>query len=632
MKLFAELKRRNVIRMAGLYLVGAWLILQVAETLLPIFHTPDWVLQAMVVLLALGFVPAVVFSWLFELTPEGIKRDAEVTADQSIASTTGRRMDRLILAGVLALIAVIAADRYWPRTQKTETGTEKGTEGINEASIPSVPFSDKPSAAVTRIDPNSIAVLAFQNMSADPDNEYFSDGIAEEILDSLSKIKSLKVAGRTSSFSFKGKQEDLRSIGKMLGVAHILEGSVRKQGDKVRITAQLIRTEDDIHLWSETYDGDLQDVFKLQENIARAITTQLKLVLTGQQTTQLVNTGTTNAEAYALYLQATSIYVRRDGDRFPEAIAALEQAIRLDPDYARAFARLTALYAVLPSYSDANVGEARAKVLRYAKAASALDPTLAEPYAALALSYGTFRGELLEQFQAIERANALDPDDVTTQFWYGLVLIKAGYFARGTEKLDRALSLDPMLPNALRWRGTMYIHAGDLSSAEQVVRRARDLGMQTADGNLSKIVAAKGDHALAVKLWVSGSQATMRGFSGADRNQIADGIYGDAAARQHALDLLDAYLAQPHEQISQAIPETLLKLGQPDRALDVLATRQITDTGEPFALLWSEEGKPMRQAPGFDAFARDFGFVAVWDVYGPPDMCHRRAMGDYDCE
>ncbi|MBL0164122.1 MAG: tetratricopeptide repeat protein [Xanthomonadales bacterium] len=630
MKLLAELKRRNVIRMGGLYLVGAWLILQVAETLLPIFHTPDWVLQALVVLLALGFLPAVVFSWLFELTPEGIKRDAEVTPDQSNASKTGRRMDRLIFAGVIALIVVVAADRYWPRAARVEAESAS----IAAAVPPSTPTdaSAKASATDISVDPNSIAVLPFVNMSADKDNEYFSDGVAEEILNSLSKIKSLKVAGRTSSFSFKGKQEDLRNIGKTLGVAHILEGSVRKQGEKVRITAQLIRSGDGIHLWSETYDGDLKDVFALQESIARAITTQLKLVLTGQQATQLVNAGTTNAQAYALYLQATSIYARRDGDRFPEAIAALEEAIRLDPTYARAFARLTAVYAVLPSYSDASVSEAHAKVLEYAKAASALDPTLAEPYAALGLTYGTFRGKLLDQFQALERAIALDPDDVTTQFWYGLSLIKAGYFARGTALLDRALSLDPMLPNALRWRGTMYIHAGDLLDAEQVVRRARDLGMQTADGNLSKIVAAKGDYAEAVKLWVTGTQATMRGLSEADRQQIAEGIYGDAPARKQALDLLDGYLAQPHEQISQAIPETLLRLGQPERALRALANEQITDTGEVFALLWSDQGKPMRAAPGFDAFVRDFGFVAVWDTYGPPDMCRKRAPGDYDCE
>ena len=186
-----------------------------------------------------------------------------------------------------------------------------------------------------------------------------------------------------------------------------------------------------------------------------------------------------------------------------------------------------------------------------------------------------------------------------------------------------------MLPNALRWRGTMYIHAGDPVRAEQVTRRARDFGMQTADGNLSKLAGAKGQRDEAVRLWISGTKATMRGFSDADRKLIAEGIYGDAVARQRALDLIDASLAQPHEHVSQLIPEVLFKLQQPERALEVLHTQQITDTGEPFALLWSPQGKPMRAAPGFGAFVREFGFAAVWDKYGAPDMCSKRGPGDY---
>ena len=620
MSLVAELKRRNVIRMAGLYLVGAWLLVQVASTLFPAFGVPGWALRALVIVLALGFSPAVVFAWLYEFTPDGLKRDADVSPETSIAPQTARRMDRIIIAALILALVYFGFDKFVLSPRRAATA------------VTAQPTQAKPAAPVPSSDRKSIAVLAFINMSADRDNEYFSDGIAEEILNSLAKVKGLKVAGRTSSFSFKGKNQDLREIGRVLGVAHILEGSVRKQGDKVRVTAQLIRSEDGIHLWSETYDGDLKDVFALQESIARAITGELKVVLEGKQATRLVDTGTGNPEAYALYLQATSIFNRRDGDHFPEAIAALESATRLDPKYARAYARLTSLYAVLSSYSDANSADAHAKVLEYAQKASALDPTLAEPYAAMGLDYGEFRGKLVDQFLAMERALELEPDDVTTNFWYALALVKAGYTKVGTERLERALSLDPMLPNALRWRGSLYIHAGDLVRAEQVTRRARDLGMQTADGNLSKIAGAKGDRAGAVALWVSGTRATMRGWSDADRKLIAEGIYGDAAARQRAMALLDAYLAKPHPSVSQVLPEAFFKLGQPARALEVLRTRQLTDTGEPFALLWSTQGRVMRALPEFADFARDFGFVAVWDKYGPPDMCRKRGAGDYACD
>ncbi len=622
MNFFAELRRRNVIRMAGLYLVGAWLITQVTGTVLPMFDAPAWLPRSVVLLLAIGFIPALIFAWVFELTPQGLKRDAEVSPEQSVAPQTARKMERMFLLLLVVALAMFAFDKFLLAPKREASLVADATQAVIETTA----LQDAVSGG------KSIAVLAFENMSADKENEYFSDGIAEEILNSLSKIKTLKVAGRTSSFSFKGKHEDLRGIGKALGVAHILEGSVRKQGDRVRVTAQLIRSEDGIHLWSETYDGDLQDVFALQESIARAITNELDIVLNGQQATRLVNAGTTNAEAYALYLQATSIFNRRDGDHFPEAIEALLAATRLDPQYARAYSRLSALYAVLPSYTDADVGETHAKVVQYAQAASALDPTLAEPYAALGFSYGKFPGKLLDQFQALERALELEPDDVTTNFWYGLALIKAGYEVRGIERLDRTLTLDPMLPNALRWRGNMFILSGDMVRAEQVVRRARDLGLRTSDFTLSKIVGASGDGVAAVALWTTGTKSTMRGFSDEDRTRIAEGIYGEALARQRALALIDAYLAQPHEHVSQLVFEALFYLQQPVRALEVLRTQQITDTSDPFALLWSPDGRTMRSAPGFAAFARDFGFVDVWDKYGAPETCKKIGPGDYACE
>ncbi len=622
MNLINELRRRNVIRMAGLYLVGAWLLVQVAGTLFPGFGVPGWVFRALVTVLALGFLPALVFSWVFELTPAGLKRDAEVPTEHSIAPHTARRMDRMIIAVLLLALVYFAFDKFILTSKREAARVAVATQTAVARSAQQQKQANN----------KSIAVLAFENMSADKDNEYFSDGIAEEILNSLSKVKGLRVAGRTSSFSFKGKDQDLRSIGRTLGVAHILEGSVRKQGDKVRVTAQLIRSEDGIHLWSETYDGDLKDVFALQESIARAITGELKVMLEGKQATRLVDAGTTNAEAYALYLQATSIFNRRDGDHFPEAIAALQSAIRLDPKYARAYSRLAALYTILPSYTDANVVESHATVVEHARAASALDPGLAEPFAALGFSYGKFPGKLLDQFQAMERALELEPDDVTTNFWYGLALVKAGYSGRGVERLDRTLTLDPMLPNALRWRGNMFIHAGDMASAEQVIRRARDLGLQISDVQLSKFAGARGEVEAAVGLWAAGTKSTTRDFSDEDRKLIAAGIYGGAAARRRALALIDAYLLQPREHVSQHVALALFDLQQPARALEVLRTQQITDTSDTFALLWSRQGRSMRMLPEFGTFIRDFGFTAVWDKYGAPDPCTKRGPGDYTCE
>jgi len=302
MNFISELKRRNVIRMAGLYLVGAWLITQVAATVLPLFGSPDWIARSIVVLLMIGFIPALVIAWIFELTPEGLKRDAEVTPEQSIAPQTARKMERSILALFAIALAFFGFDKFYLAPKREAALVSVATQAITEKAAQKEKSENQ----------KSIAVLAFENRSADKNNEYFSDGVAEEILNSLAKVKGLKVAGRTSSFFFKGKNESLSTIGKTLGVAHVLEGSVRKQGDKLRITAQLIRISDGFQMWSETFDGTDADIFALQEKIARQVTSELKVALNAGQQNRLIDTGTSSAEAYALYLQATAIFNRRD--------------------------------------------------------------------------------------------------------------------------------------------------------------------------------------------------------------------------------------------------------------------------------------------------------------------------------
>ncbi|WP_146908520.1 hypothetical protein [Arenimonas daejeonensis] len=323
MSLLTELGRRNVIRMAGLYLVGAWLVVQVAETVLPAFDVPGWVLRALIILLAIGFVPALVVSWVFELTPEGLKRDRGPVPDKPMAARTGRRMDRLLLVGLGLVTVLILADRFWPSTPEISAlaGSEAGSGPLSPAADdPSSaetagegePASESPAPAARK----SIAVLAFADLSPEQDQEYFSDGMAEEILNALAQVPGLKVTGRTSSFHFKGRDEDLRTIGEVLGVEHILEGSVRKQGNQVRITAQLVQASDGFHVWSQVYDGELSDVFELQERIAHAIADKLKLVLQDGPSQRLVTASTSSPEAYEKYLQATAIINRRQAPRF----------------------------------------------------------------------------------------------------------------------------------------------------------------------------------------------------------------------------------------------------------------------------------------------------------------------------
>ena len=621
MSLIAELKRRNVIRMAGLYLVGAWLVVQVAGTVLPMYSAPDWIARSVVTLLAVGFIPAMIFSWVFELTPDGIKRDAEVKPEESIAPQTAQRMNRAIIVVLVVALAYFGFDKFVLSPRGEATRMAQVAKIAVEHAAQSARIADK-----------SIAVLAFTDLSPQHDQEYFSDGMAEEILNALAQVKDLKVAGRTSSFYFKGKNVDLRTIGQTLGVAYILEGSVRKQGDKVRITAQLIHVTDDFHAWSQSYNGDLSDVFQLQENIARAITDQLKLVLEGEQKTRLVPVATTNPEAYSLYLHATAIFDRRDSPRFPDAIADLQQAIKLDPTYARAHSRLAALYFLQSSYNDVDVTQAHEKVLEHARAALALDPNLAEPHATMGLSWETLPDGRLKEREEFDQALRLDPDDVTSNFWYGLSLIETGYRERGIALFDHALAVDPLMPNVVRWRGIMYRYAGDRDRADQFLKRARSTGLSIADRELAMIAFDRGDAATAIRQWPDGARNLLRELPPGSPEILAAGMFGDTAAKTRAMAVLDAYLAKPHTQVSGQIPVVMILLGQPLRALELLRTTRIGDSTDIYALIWSPVGKPLRALQEFPAFLKEMGFLELWDKYGAPDICKRKAVGEYVCE
>ena len=335
MNLIRELKRRNVFRMAGLYLVGAWLLVQVASTLFPAFGVPGWALRGLVIVLALGFIPAVIFAWVFEFTPDGIKRDEEVAPGQSIAPQTAQRMNRLIIAGLMLALIYFGFDKFVlqhrreaaqvaPTAQVTQTAAAVVTE--------------------TAVAPG-VAVLPFENMSPDPDNAFFAGGVFEEVLTKLSKVPQLRVISRTSMEQIAKQNLEASAIGKRLGVSHVLEGSVRRAGDQVRVTVQLIEASTDNHVWAENYDRKLDDVFAIQSEIALAIADQLKITLSKQLQSNLSDRPTKNQAAYDLYLRAVDERrVWRGAASFRTMISLLEPAVAADPDFLRARVMLAEAY------------------------------------------------------------------------------------------------------------------------------------------------------------------------------------------------------------------------------------------------------------------------------------------------
>jgi TolB-like protein len=604
--LVSELHRRKVIKVGGAYLVVAWLAVQVVSIAFPAFEAPAWALRVFILLAMLGFPAALLLAWAFDATPDGLRRDVSATGSK-----------RMFAIG--AVLAALALGWYFI-----------APVAVREVP-PAAPVAAAPVApAVAAVPRKSIAVLPFVNMSADKDNEYFSDGIAEEILNALAKVDGLKVAGRTSSFQYKGRNESLQAIGAALGVAHVLEGSVRKQGDKVRITAQLIQASDGYHLWSETYDGDLADVFELQERIARSITDELKVVLDGAQAKRLVDTGTSNTDAYSLYLQASAIFNRREGRRMPEAIALLEQATKLDPAYARAYARLASVHSISGNYRTIPGETAVANVRDAARRAIELDPQLGEPHAALGLVYGSQR-RFQDEREEFERALALDPDDVTTNVWYSFALIRTGYRREGIKVLDRALQLDPLLPIALMWRSMEDLGDGHVDEADRKLRLAAENNLMFVGLGQFRVDRARGDTAAGIAHLGQALGVFDADFPDGSNEVFARACFHDEAARSESLRRIDAYLATDPKPVAGLAVFTLLCLGEHERAMEAIE-RGPTSNDALFmpGAFRAGEYPGWIASPRFALMARRIGLVAHWDRYGPPDAC-RKQGAEYVC-
>ncbi len=450
MSLFAELKHRNVIRVGIAYLVACWLLMQVVDVLTPVFELPGWAPKLIFLILAVGFIPVILFAWAFELTPQGIRRESEVSRDQSVTNLTAKKLDYVTIGLLAGVMLMVALDRFLPQNSRQATGspalsTSSQSSGAQSAhsATGNASASEVTAQQASAAPAKSIAVLPFVNMSDDAGNEYFSDGISEELLNALAKVPDLKVAGRTSSFAFKGLNQDLRQIGSALNVSHILEGSVRKAGKRVRITAQLIKVDDGYHVWSETYDRELNDVFAIQDEISATILQQLKAKLVGETPASVARTDT---RAYDLYLLAGQRIYERNQASLQMASDLLQQAIAIDPDYAPAVAQLGIATYLLSEKNYGNIAAAEAGQMarEYFDRALQLDPEQAEAMAGLGLYYYNSQLDYDSGIAWLEKALAINPNLINASVWLSTALGNRGELRKSLQILEAAFARDPL--------------------------------------------------------------------------------------------------------------------------------------------------------------------------------------------
>jgi TolB-like protein len=612
MSFWGELKRRNIFKVGAAYAIVAWLLAQIASLAFPAFHMPQWTVTFVMSLLVIGFPLILLFAWAFEITPDGIKRTRQVPLEESITHVTGRKLNYMLAGLLIVAVGYIVIDKVFVARRSVETETASNEK--------------EQTSAVTNFEEaaKTIAVLPFENLSSDPEQEYFVDGLSEELLNCLAKIKALSVTSRTSAFSFKETTNTVQEIADVLGVDHILEGSVRKAGNTIRITTQLIRVADDRHLWSDQYDRELkniEDILSIQDDIAKAVSNELKVTLgIGESFKQLG--GTDNLEAYELYLKAVGGRNDRDVNL---AFKSIDAAIALDPEFAKAWALKASIHSgslqLLPTDRIAAEKDA---ALQAAMKSIELEPNLVAGH--YALSYARLsRGEFIEAEYEYRKAVELTIEKSSGNYAEGLpvLYLAVGNFKRAHEILETVRQNDPLnqIFRSLYFLSLNFL--GDVQQAELEFERCRSLFGDPWFGEMFMRVIHLG----------IGEAVT--------RNQI---ICIDAPVCETA----KAYLDSPEEGITELhrlyVNENELSIGglyeisiwaayfgDLGLAMDALSKAVWLDPSLT-SNIWYPVMHEVRQLPRFKKFVREIGLVDYWDRFGWPDLCRPLGTGDFECD
>lgn len=597
MSFISELKRRNVFRVGLAYVVVSWVALQFVDVVQDPLNLPLWLPKVVIVLLAIGLPIALIISWAFELTPDGLVKTAHADKQASITPRTGQRINKLIIGGLTLAVVFLLIDRFYPATGE--------------------PVAATPEAKAEK---TSIAVLPFVNMSDDPGQEFFSDGMTEEILNVLAKNHALRVAGRTSSFAFKGKNVDMRTIGQNLGVDYLIEGSVRKDADTVRITTQLVQVADGFHVWSETYDRKLKEIFVVQDEIAHAISDALKVSFGGGAGESNAANQTGNMAAYDLYLKARDAHKNR---RIPEALMLAEKVTEIEPDFAPGWAVYAQALALAPNwiYFDEPLESAGAfaKGFIAAQKALILDPNSVEALGALANVYRT-RLQWDEAGKAYQKALLIDPDNPVILEDYAEFLLAVGKNKAALAQAQRLVTLEPQVPIYLHVLVQVYWSLGDYSTAAPVAEKEYAL-----DSDLIFIASE-----YAQVLWLNGQKQKARDIL-AESDVIPAELRANIETWFHVTEKGRQGLTPEQVQIAMADPFILSSLNQPDDFFALLSKKVKLGWWGDFFTFYPET-EPYRKMPGFKTHVQELKLVDYWRKNGWGDYCQAVGSDDFKCE
>jgi len=626
MSLFAELKRRNVFRVGIAYAVVAWLVMQIADVMIDNIGAPPWLFKFIVLVLAIGLPVALVFAWAFEMTPEGLKRESAADSTRPVTGHTGRKLDRVIVVGLL----LVAGYFFWesrhpgnPDTVPAVAPAQQAEQDVADANK-AAPAPEQPARA------HSIAILPFLNMSPDPDQDYFSDGVTEEIINAVVKIPGVQVPARTSVFGYKGHQGDVRKIGQELGVAYVLEGSVRTQGDQVRVTAQLIKVDDGFHLWSEAFDRRVENIFAVQEEIAAAIAEQLVGEL-GEDVSTVPNR-TSNMQAYDLYLQGRAALRRRED----ASVDLLTRAAEADPEFAPAWAALAIAYQSIP--------EDNATASEVADRALALDPENVDALDAKGSALRDLR-HWREAEALLDRALAIDPNSAELLEDYAEFLAYTGRVREALQATTRGMAIDHSL------RPLVFAHVEALLSNGRA-REAFDLAVETVEQYPDK----QWTWFLLVPVWFDPANiAAGRKPPPMPRSdpppdapdwvqkwlELPEHVRGDGLTAED-IALLKTLLEEASNPGAGEAPTLVSRTGTSGiRALlmaagefdFVLAADLAREKGSnPLnEWNWTPFTRPLRELPDFQKYLERAGLIAYWDGTQWPDWCRREAEGVVKC-